>query len=270
MNILFIGCGKMGSAILKNLVDQKSFKTSQISVLKPTSKNQIKEVKYYKKLKQLTEKKYQADIVFIAVKPQNSQEILNEIIDSDKKIFSEKTIFISILAGKKISFFEKILTSKAKIIRSMPNMAISNSKGIFLYQKNKNINKAEEKLLNAIFNKFGFSYQIKDEKLFDSLTAIFGSGPAYLFLFQEIICEITKSFGIEEQQAILLTKYLFLGTSLTSFNSDLSFTLLKDSITSKEGTTSAGLSIFENKDSLKKLVKKAISKAEKRSKQLSK
>ena len=181
MNILFIGCGKMGLAIANNLINEKSFKTSEISVLKPTSKNQIKGVKYYQKSQELSDEKYIADVVFIAVKPQNVQEVLEEL--SDKNIFDSKTIFISILAGKKIEFFTNILGKKAKIIRSMPNMPIIDSQGILLYQINENINKTELKKFANIFAKFGFAYEIKDEKLFDPLTAMFGSGPAYLLLF---------------------------------------------------------------------------------------
>ena len=257
----------MGLAIANNLINEKSFKTSEISVLKPTSKNQIKGVKYYQKSQELSDEKYIADVVFIAVKPQNVQEVLEEL--SDKNIFDSKTIFISILAGKKIEFFTNILGKKAKIIRSMPNMPIIDSQGILLYQINENINKTELKKFANIFAKFGFAYEIKDEKLFDPLTAMFGSGPAYLLLFQDIICEIATKHNVKKEDAISLVKQLFLGTSLMSCNSDLSFRELKENITSKAGTTASGLSVFENEDSLKNLTKLAIDEATKRSKELS-
>lgn len=265
--ILFLGCGKMGKIIVQNLISEKSCKPSQITVLKPTAQNKIDGISYIKNTTELV-KNYHADIVFICIKPQEAKEVLKKF--SQEKIFSEKTIFISILAGKKIEFFENIFGKKAKIIRSMPNLPIQDSQGIFTYFLNKNFTKSESQKLEKIFTKFGAILKLKDENLFDIATAIFGSGPAYIFLLQEIFSKIAIKNKISEEQANELVKTLFLGSTLMSCNSKLDFSQLRESVTSKGGTTQAALEVLQKNSALEKLLSTAISKAQDRSKNLSK
>ncbi len=266
-NIFFLGCGKMGSIIANNLVDESKFKTNQITVLKKTDDNKSINFKYIKSSKDL-DNKYKADLVFIAIKPQDSQEILHNFIK--EQIFHKETIFVSILAGKKIDFFEKVLGKDKKIIRSMPNLPIQDSQGIFPYLCNKNIKKSEKLSLHKIFSKFGYAFELRNEKLFDATTAIFGSGPAYIFHLQEIFTKIALKLGLDDEESAELVKTLFLGTSLMSCNSNLNFTELKKSVTSKGGTTEAALKILENKKSLEDLFEKAINAAKTKSEILSK
>jgi pyrroline-5-carboxylate reductase len=265
--VFFLGCGKMGSIIAQNLVEEKSFAASQITVLKTSQQNQVPKLNYLKDTSYLP-KNYQADLVFIAIKPQNATEILEKF--SQEKIFHQNTIFISILAGKKIAFFSKFFGAKAKIIRSMPNLPIRDSQGIFPYLANKNINKTELKNLEKIFNNFGQAFELKNEKLFDYATALFGSGPAYIFYLQEIFSEVAAKSGIEKNEAVQLVKTLFLGSSLMSANSDLSFSELRNSVTSKAGTTEEALKVLQKNSTLKKLFQDAITSATEKSKELSK
>lgn len=266
MNILFLGCGKMGSILAKNLLEEKVAKPSQIKVIKQSEKNKISSLKYFKNPENLP-KNYQADLVFLAIKPQDSEKVLQDFAQS--KIFHEGTIFISILAGKQIAFFEKIFGKNAKIVRSMPNLPIQYSQGIITFFCNKNIKKSELKKLHKIFAGFGSSFQLEDEKLFDAATAIFGSGPAYIFLLQEIFSEIASSYGITKANSAALVKQLFLGSALMSCNSKFDFSELKESVTSKAGTTAAALEVLHN-NSAKNLFEKAIAAAVKRSQELSK
>ena len=268
MNILSIGCGKMGSIIINNLLEQ-GILHKEISIIEKSDDNKISKLKYYKSCLELP-KSYQADVVFIAIKPQNSKEILTDLfVKSAVKFFHKNTIFISILAGKKISFFEKIFGKNAKIIRSMPNLPIQDSQGIFTYLANKNIKNNEVKKLQKIFNNFGEVLKIDDEKLFDVITAIFGSGPAYIFYLQEIFTEIAISCKIDKNKAANLVKTLFLGSALMSCNSKLDFSKLQESVTSKGGTTEAALKTLKKDSALKTLFTKAIKEATTRSKELS-
>jgi len=264
--ILFIGCGKMGSIIAHNLIDN-GCKSSCVKVLNPSNKSRIEGVKYFNSVSDFP-KNYQADIVFIAIKPQDAAEILREF--SSKINFSESAIFISIIAGKKIAFFEEIFGKEAKIIRSMPNLPIDDGQGVFAYLLNKNIKSDEAKNLAEIFVNFGEIIELKNEELFDAITAIFGSGPAYIFYLQEIFTEIAIDGGINKDKATELVKKLFLGSALMSRNSDLNFGELRESVTSKNGTTDAALQVLQKNDELKKLFKNAISQAMARSKELSK
>jgi len=265
MNILFLGCGKMGSILARNLLEENGVDAAQIKVLEKSDKNKIPRIFYAKDVEKLG-KNYCADLVFLCIKPQDSEKILAEF--SQAKIFHKNTIFISILAGKKIGFFEKIFGAKAKIIRSMPNLPIQDSQGIFAYLANKNISASELKNLTKIFEKFGAAFELKDEKLFDAVTAIFGSGPAYIFLLEEIFTEIATDCGIAKNKASQLIKTLFLGSALMSCNSDLDFTKLRESVTSKAGTTEAALKVLQKNFALKNLFKKAVDAAITRSRKL--
>lgn len=265
-NIFFLGCGKIGSILARNLVEENICEAAQISVLKKSQQNKINGLNYIKKISDLP-KNYQADLVFIAIKPQDAKEILAKF--SQEKIFHKNTIFISILAGRKIEFFEKIFGQKTKIIRSMPNLPIQYSQGIFAFLANKNLTKTEIKNLTKIFDKFGSAFEIKNENLFDAFTAIFGSGPAYIFLLQEIFTRISISLGIKKDKAGELVKKLFLGSVLMSEFSEENFSDLQKSVASKGGTTETALQILQKNSALKNLFKKAVEAAIARSKQLS-
>lgn len=265
-NILFLGCGKMGSILAQNMLEEKTALASQIKILKLSENNRIPSLKYFRNSSELP-KKYQADLVFLAIKPQDSEEILKEFFRT--KIFHQNTIFISILAGKKIEFFEKIFGNKSKIVRSMPNLPIQDSQGVFAYLCNQNIKKSESKKLEKIFSGFGSLLKLQNEKLFDAVTAIFGSGPAYIFLLEEIFTEIALGYEAPEGESADLIRQLFLGSALMSCNSNLDFTKLRESVTSKGGTTAAALEVLQKNSALKNIFKDAVAAAVKRSQELS-
>jgi pyrroline-5-carboxylate reductase len=265
-NIFFLGCGKMGSIILHNLLEENTFKASQINILKRSEDNKISGLNYVKDISELP-KNYKADLVFITIKPQDAAVILENFAKA--KILNKKTIFVSILAGKKIQFFEKIFGNDAKIVRSMPNLPIQYSQGIFPYLSNKNIKKLEIEKLKTIFDKFGSAFKISNEKLFDAATAIFGSGPAYIFLLQEIFAEIAINCGIKKSESENLVKRLFLGSALMSEFSKKKFSQLRESVTSKNGTTASAIKALQKNSALKNIFTKAIDAAIIRSQEIS-
>jgi pyrroline-5-carboxylate reductase len=134
---------------------------------------------------------------------------------------------------------------------------------------NKNLLKKEIKELKIIFEKFGHAFELKKEEQFDAATALFGSGPAYIFLLQEIFQRISLEFKINKTETDKLVKTLFLGSSFMSKNSSQNFQKLKQTVTSKGGTTAAGLEVLEKNHALEKLFKKAITAAFDKSKELS-
>jgi pyrroline-5-carboxylate reductase len=257
----------MGSILAKNLVQNKVTKPESITVLKKTNKNKISHLNYITDIKQL-EKKYSANLVFLCIKPQESEAILQQF--SQAKIFNENTIFISIIAGKKIEFFEKIFGKKSKILRAMPNLPIEFSQGIFSYLGNKNIKSLENKNLQQIFKNFGLAFELKDENLFDVATALYGSGPAYFFLLAEIFVEISESLGIKKKMSIALTKKLIFGSALMLERSNDEFSKMRSLVTSKGGTTESALKILLKNSALKNLFKKTVDTASRKSKELSK
>ena len=199
---------------------------------------------------------YKADIVIFAIKPQGSEEILKEF--AVKNSFNQNTIFISILAGKTIGFFENILGKDKKIIRLMPNLPILIDEGISAYFCNKNIQNGQEK---ELVNLFGQNLKLEKEDLINQATAISGSGPAYLFLFAKNIIESAQKIGLSKKEAQTLTKQTLFGASKMLLNED-NIDELINSVTSKGGTTQAALEEFNNSNnSLEDLVFKSINAA---------
>ena len=255
----------MGSVLAQKAIEQDCYKVTVIT--KSSQKRagevwQSKALKHTNDLKRLP-KNYHADIVFLAIKPQEAQDVLSKFYDesSSLKIFSNKTIFISILAGKEIKFFEGIFGKSAKILRSMPNLPIANGNGIFAYMANKNFSTSDLKVVENLFSNYGKTVILKNEKLFDVITAIFGSGPAYVFLLQEILTKIAIGYKINKDEALELVQQLLLGSDIMSLANDKQPQQLRQEVTSKGGTTEAALAVLQKNDALENLFKKAIAAA---------
>jgi pyrroline-5-carboxylate reductase len=263
-NIFFLGCGKMGGIIAKNLLENQDFSSCNFLVLKPSDSNKINNLNYINNLAKIPQN-YIADIVFICIKPQESKEILEEFAKA--KIFHKDTIFISILAGKNLNFFSKIFGSKKQIMRSMPNLGIEVNQGVIPYI-HKNLSVENKKIILDIFTNFGTAFEVEDEKLFHVLTALYGCGPAYIFLMQKIFFDIAISYKISAETAYDLTKKLFLGSSLLSSKSVLDFSKMIENVASKKGVTEASLEILLKDNKLHKSIAKAIKNGISRSKKL--
>jgi pyrroline-5-carboxylate reductase len=264
--ILFIGCGKMGSAIIKNLLSN-GFEYPQFTILKPSKKNLIIGVKYISSYRELP-KNYQADIVVLAFKPQAAKEVLFDFAQC--KITHSKTIFISILAGKKTEFFEEILGSKTKIIRLMPNLPTLINQGIFGYYPNLNVKKSELKSLSNFLNAIGENIIVQKEDLIDAVTAISGSGPAYLFLFIKLMIEAAMELGLDKKSAEKLVEQTIYGSAKMALQFDDDLEDLIESVASKGGTTEAALQILQENNQFKKIIFDAVKAANKRAIELSK
>lgn len=255
----------MGSAMVKNLI-KNGFDPHHIHAVDP-SRAQIPGIKKYKDPHDLAPN-FAYDIVIIAIKPQNAKDVLSEYKDLPN--FNKNTVFVSIMAGKRMKFIRDILGAKIRLVRAMPNLPIVEGEGVFAYIFGNNIKQYQKKNLLKTFKFFGETIDLENEKYFHDFTAIFGSGPAYLFYLQDIIFKLAKTMKIEQHKLEILVKKLFLGSALMAHNSNQSFKELYDSVTSKKGTTEAGLSILKKNDALTKVATKAIKAASKRSKEISK
>ncbi|MAZ80378.1 MAG: hypothetical protein CMP18_01145 [Rickettsiales bacterium] len=267
-NILFIGCGKMGGVIIDKITNNKNL-ANNYYIIDPKNLdsqfNGSKNISLHTNLADI-DNDFCADVIFLNIKPQNSAEIINEI--SRLNIYNNNTIFISIIAGKNLDFFTNILGQNIKIVRTMPNLAIQYSHGIMPYKLSSNCSNDDKILITAIFDNFGEIFEVSDEKLFDIITAIFGSGPAYIFYIQELIKNIAISNGLDQDIAEKLIKELFLGSALIAKNSNKTFNDLIKDVTSKEGVTQSLMDNLQKSDSLNNIFRNAINKAKERSKEL--
>ena len=259
-NVLCVGYGNMGKAIIDSLVD--SVQIEQITVISP---NLVSEEKGEKMVlrKSLAELNagYSPDLLLFAVKPQ----IIADIIEDYQDVINEDTIICSILAGKDINFFTKYFP-KNKILRIMPNLAaLQKESANFLIEKG--LNAKEKQEIDNLLQSFGKNFWLENEQMMHSATAVAGSGPAYYFSFLEIF----SSYLIEQGFDANTSKEIALQTakgSIAVAEENMDFTNLKNSVTSKGGTTAAAREVFETGDSLKNLLYQALEAASNKSKTL--
>lgn len=266
MKILIIGAGKMGEAVLKRWLQNKFDFKKAIGV-----------VEINKKKRNLLKKKYAdvefnkeipdswtGDLLLLAIKPQIFLDIAEEI--NSKNITTK--IILSIMAGVTLRSLEKRILCNATCFRAMPNLASNIGMGVTgVFSRKQTIPKYKKKV-EQLLNSLGSIYWIKSEKLFDPLTAISGSGPAYIFLFLQIMINSAKSFGFSDK----ISKQLVLKTMKGAFeileNNNNIDALISD-VASPGGTTEAALKILtKNNTNLMIILNKAILEAYKRSKKL--
>lgn len=259
MQILLVGCGKMGSAILNGWLKNAKeigIKNTSINVIDPKAKP-INGVKFYKDISALP-KNYNPDFVFLAIKPQEINEVIRKLA-----IFS-KACFVSILAGTKI---EKIKNgNKISVVRAMPNLPATIGQGITALFSSDKINKSSvEKLFTAI----GQVLWLKKEEQLDAVTAISGSGPAYVFSFMQELIAVARKLGLEEKAAKQLVLTTFAGSIELAKQSKDALPQLIKNVASKGGTTEAALGIFNYNNMLSEIISMAVQKAHSRAKELS-
>jgi pyrroline-5-carboxylate reductase len=258
--ILLVGCGKMGGALLGGWLDN-GYAADDIMVIDTNS-----EVAGGYGVRCATEidKGFKPDTVVLAVKPQ----IMDDVI-AKYAALSNKILFISIAAGKTIEFYNKHLNGKP-IVRAMPNLPAVVGCGVTVFCANQNITDEHKERSNALFRSVGDVFWIEDEDLIDAVTAVSGSGPAYVFYFMECLINAGIKLGLSKDLATMLAKSTVLGSATLARISDKEVKELKEQVVSPKGTTEAGLKILAAKDGLQPLIEKTAIAACERSKELGK
>ena len=258
MGLPIISSWKRGSrqkSIDIHLVEKQEAKINLIK------KKNIK-VNFYKKIP----KNWKGDVIFFAVKPQDFNKVAEEI-NTNNVLFKN---IVSIMAGITTSKIRSYLKRQTGVTRVMPNLAVEVNLGVNCIFHSSNTKNLFKKNLNTLFRILGNNYEIKDEKLLESVTAISGSGPAYFFLFLNVFEKIAHDLGFSKKVA----KGLIFDTvegALELVKVENNTRKLIESVSSKKGTTEAALKVLEKKNTgLYKLMKDAIYAAKKRANSLSK
>lgn len=203
-----------------------------------------------------------SSIIIFAVKPQNINELLEEISTFKTP---QSVLLISILAGTKIEKFAKYFPANP-IIRSMPNTPAQISKGATAISPNKTCLPSHIQLAKTIFETLGIVVSVDEDKL-DAVTALSGSGPAYVFLLTEAMTEAGIKLGLDEASAKALARQTVCGAACLMTESGEEASVLREKVTSPNGTTYAALESF-NSNNFKGIVHQALDAACKRSKEL--
>ena len=263
--IKIIGCGKMASAILDAWL-KKSISPQNIYVDDPKPSDWLLDKKKHGlNINSRTDASF--DYCFIGVKPQS----LNEIKLKLKTLSRKNVTFVSMLAGIKINRLEGIIGKDESIVRIMPNLPAEILKGVTAVKENERVGSKQSKNLAILLETFGETVKFAEESKFDAVTAISGSGPAYIFLIAELMTEVGINLGLSYDEAFKLVKHTIDGAGSLIVNSSLKPKKLRENVTSPGGTTHEALAVMMNKDNgLPKIFSAAIKAAAQRSKELSK
>lgn len=264
MRIGIIGCGNMGEILLQSIISAKLMESDSVIVSDKNNKriNYIKQ-KYDVNPQNNLRLVRLADVIIIAVKPQDITEVLREVsnnIDASKLV-------ISVAAGIELSFIQKFFESKIPVIRVMPNTACLVREGILAVCKGEFVNPEHIKLAKKILSQSGAVIEV-EEKFMDIITAISGSGPGYISYIIDSLIKETVEHGLSKAIATKLVVRTLIGTGKLLQETKMEPNFLIEKVASKGGTTQAALSVFKEKG-LQHIVKEAVKAAVIRSKELS-
>ena len=261
--IILYGCGKMGGALLKGWLES-GLKKKNFCVVEPKPSEWLTSLSV-SGLYLNSDQFLNPQICVIAVKPQHAKVLLSKL----GSYTSKNTLFISLVAGLKFSQMERLLGASASIIRVMPNTPVSIKKGVSCLVKNRETTDKQLSLAEQIFSLVGKSIVLDSESQMDAVTAISGSGPAYVFCFIESIIEASLRLGLSRDLATSLAVATVSGSGALAEASDLDVTELRKNVTSPNGTTEAALKILmQPKNGLFEIFDQASTAAYERSKEL--
>ncbi|ANF51396.1 pyrroline-5-carboxylate reductase [Chryseobacterium glaciei] len=265
MKIAILGAGNMGLSFSKSflkyelikpeslhLITRNDSKLSKISEEFPRSMISI-----FDDVKELD-----ADLIIIAVKPQDFQNVAENF----RFKLKENQMVLSIMAGIKIEKIQKLL-SHPLVVRAMPNSPTLLGMGITGYTSAEGISFSQLINIERLLNSTGRSVYLENEDLLDGVTALSGSGPAYFYYIVDAMIKAGMEMGIDENLSKLFVKQTMLGAYHLINNSDKNLEELIKDVASKGGTTEAALKTFEE-NNFKEILKNGILNAEKRAKEL--
>jgi len=263
----FIGSGNMAEALIKGIIAAGLYRAEDVMISDVRGERLEELAREYKvrEVESNTALVGGADVVVLSVKPQNMDEVLNEI----KGTLKDGVVVISIAAGITTSKIAAAL-GEVPIIRVMPNTpALVGEGASALFAKN--VSGEAMALAMKVFSAVGKAVVVDSEELIDAVTAVSGSGPAYFFLLAEEMIKAAEKLGLDEATAKELVLQTAKGAALLAEQADgrgETAAQLRHKVTSPGGTTEAALKVFSEQE-FGELVSKALTAARNRSKELS-
>lgn len=260
----FIGCGNMGSAMVEGIAAAALLKPQDLFVYDQDSNKTEKLQKKFglRETNDLPSLCRDCNWLFLCVKPQDMSSLLLLL----KPFLRSEHLIITVAAGLPLSFYEEALGKEQKIIRLMPNTPSLVGEGLIAVCKNKHVSQEEEQGVNKLLEPLGRIVSL-DEKYFDAVTALSGSGPAYIFLIIEALADGGVEAGLDRELSLLLAAQTVLGAAKMLLVTGEHPASLKNKITSPGGITSAGLLALEE-GSVRSLFVKAVTAGVQRSKEM--
>src|SRR5215203_320009 len=262
--IVLVGAGKMGGAMLEGWLGL-GLAPENVLVIEPQPAAEI--VALAARGLRINPKPGMggaASAIVIAVKPQVAADVLSTL----KPYVGASTVAVSIMAGRTLDFLQRALPERAAVIRAMPNTPAAIGRGITVAVPNARVSSTQQKLVAALLSATGAVEWIGDETLMDAVTALSGSGPAYVFLLAEALARAGAAAGLPTDLATKLARATVAGSGELLHRSTTDAAILRQNVTSPGGTTAAALEVLMAKDGLDALMEKAVAAATRRSREL--
>ena len=261
--LVLFGAGKMGGALLEGWL-RFGLDPAQVAVVEPKPSPQIagladRGLRLNPDGRAMTD----ADAIVIAVKPQTAAEAMPLIAP----MLGASTVVISIMAGRTLQFLSGALPPARAFVRAMPNLPAAIGRGITVAVALR-INDGQRALAQSLLSATGTVEWVEDEALLDAVTALSGSGPAYVFLLAEALAEAGVTAGLPQPLAEKLARETVAGAGELLRRSPLDAAALRESVSSPGGTTAAALEVLMGANGLTPLMIKAIAVATERSRKL--
>jgi pyrroline-5-carboxylate reductase len=262
--VVLAGAGKMGGAMLTGWLAQ-GLDGNDVVVIDPQPADEIRALT----ARGLRFNAPAADVgavstLVVAVKPQMFREAAAAL----RAYVGPSTLVVSIMAGTPIAALGEHLGGH--VVRAMPNTPAAIGRGITVAVAAANVTPAQRATADALLRATGGVEWVEDEGLIDAVTAVSGSGPAYVFLLAEELARAGVEAGLPEQLAITLARATVAGSGELLHRSDLDAGMLRKNVTSPGGTTAAALDVLMADDGLRPLLTRAVAAAAKRSRELAK
>ncbi|NLI69472.1 MAG: pyrroline-5-carboxylate reductase [Firmicutes bacterium] len=241
IKIGFIGCGVMGSAIVNGVLKSGLFAEQNVWIndrdtAKTASLGKNFAVNITDNVSELCQK---SDVIIISIKPDGFDSLLREI----EPFLGEDRIIVSVAAGVSTASIERILGNR-RVVRVMPNTPCLVGEGVMALAAGKYARPADLDMMEKIFKPLGMTVRIP-EKNMNAVTALSGSGPAYVFLFIEALADGGVNLGLDRHLSTRLALQTILGSAQMAQKTDTGVVDLKNMVASPGGTTMAALKVFE-------------------------
>ncbi len=263
--VLLVGAGKMGGAMLDGWLG-RGLDPAITVVLDPSPPDEVRDLIASRGV-QLNPDLSSAPapgIVVVAVKPQLMDDVLPTIADQ----VQPGTVVVSIAAGTTIARLEAAVPEGTAVIRAMPNTPAAIGRGISVCVANARATEEHRAQATALLEASGEVAWIDDERQIDAVTAVSGSGPAYVFLLTECMTEAGVEAGLPADLAARLARATVSGAGELMHKSPLDPSVLRQNVTSPGGTTAAALEVLMGQGGLKPLMARAVAAAQRRAREL--
>ncbi len=274
LSLWLVGCGRMGSALLAGW-RRAGLAPDAITILDPALAGAAADATHeylkgitqvYDEVASLPEGIHPPDILVLGIKPQQADTVLPSLAPH----VGPDTAALSIMAGITLERLAHIFGPESAIIRTMPNLPVTVERGITALVANANASKTHRETCTALMQTVGHTLWLKKEEEIDAITAISGSGPAYVYAFIEAMEKAATTLGLDPETSATLVAHTFAGSLALLEDAHQPAATLRKQVTSPGGTTEAALKVLQSEEGINSLVQQTVQAALDRARALQK